>query len=102
LTELEIDGLIKKSIKVLEEQAELAEKADRSSIEFVIQSEYLKTLLPTQLTELEIRVSVRNAIVETKSESIKDMGKVMGYLKDAFGSALDMKVASKMVREELK
>lgn len=101
LSELEIDSVIKKTISMFEEQAELAQKANRDSVEFVIKAEYLKTLLPTQLSESEITVAVNTSILNTNASSIKDMGKVMSDLKSAWGSSLDMKIASSMVRESL-
>lgn len=101
LDELEIDSVIKKTVSLFEEQSELAIKANRDSTEFVIKGEYLKTLLPQQLTEEETTAAVQTAIVTTSSSSTKDMGKVMSYLKDEFGSSLDMKVASSKVRELL-
>jgi uncharacterized protein YqeY len=61
--------------------------------------EILNGYLPTQLTEAEIETIVKEAIVETKAESIKDMGKVMAEVMPKTKARADGKVVSIIVKK---
>ena len=61
----------------------------------------LEPYLPKQLTEEELRNSI-TLVVSTNSYTVKDMGKVMSYLKDNFAGQYDGKLASTVVKEILK
>ena len=61
----------------------------------------LEKYLPEQLTEEEILSLVKEAIENTGAASMKDMGKVMGALKEKTTGKADGKVVSDMVKQEL-
>jgi len=69
---------------------ELAEQEDA-------QSEILKTYLPQQLTEDEVRRLVREAIASGADQMGPLMGKIMPHIRGRF----DGKEANRIVREEL-
>jgi len=57
--------------------------------------------LPTQMTEDVLREIIGNFITKEDLSTMKDMGKIMGYLKSDFEGAYDGKLASKITKELL-
>lgn len=62
--------------------------------------ELLEKYLPKQLTEAELSAVIDN-VVKTNSYTIKDMGKVMSFLKEQYGGRYDGKLASIITKEVL-
>lgn len=63
--------------------------------------EILKTYLPEQIGEEEIKAIVEQTIKETGAISIQDMGKVMGALLPKIKGRADMGMVSGIVKEKL-
>lgn len=84
------------SIKLYEEgdRPELAEK-ERKEIAVIQQ------FLPQQLGEDEMRGAIGAVIGELDAHTIKDMGRVMGTLKERFAGRMDFSKASAVVKERL-
>ena len=61
----------------------------------------LEAYLPSQMDELELKRVLMNHIMNLNSPSMKDMGGVMGFLKENHGGTYDGKLASTLVRELL-
>jgi len=61
----------------------------------------LQRFLPEPMSEGEMAKAVAGAIKETNAESLKDMGRVMGLLKERFPGRMDFAHASGVVREKL-
>lgn len=57
--------------------------------------------LPEQLSSAEIEKLIAEAIAQTGASSAKDMGKVIGALRDKVQGRADMSQVSKMVKEAL-
>ena len=57
--------------------------------------------LPTQMTEEVLREKISDFITKEELSTMKDMGKIMGYLKSDFEGAYDGKLASKITKELL-
>ena len=57
--------------------------------------------LPEALNDEEITLFVSQAISETGAASMKDMGKVMGWLKPKIQGRADMGAVSAQVRQKL-
>jgi uncharacterized protein YqeY len=64
-------------------------------------AELLKALLPSKLEESAYPELVAKAIADTGASGMRDMGQVMGALKQEHGAALDMKIASAQVKAAL-
>ena len=60
-----------------------------------LETELLTVYLPKQLSEEELNTVIEKVINDTKSESIRDMSKVMKVLKEDFGDQCDFQKASK-------
>jgi len=63
--------------------------------------EILKTYLPEQMSENEIKKLVENAISQTGAKTIADMGKVMEILMPQTKGKADGSLVSKIVKESL-
>lgn len=81
-------GKIKSMIKNAEATNSLSEN----------ELEILNGYLPKQLTEEEITTFISNIITDNGFSSGKDMGKVMGLLKEGFDGQYDGKMASQLVK----
>ena len=95
--------LLKKMIKQRNDSIEMFEKAGRTELaekeklEITIISEFL----PKQLSEEETAIICDKAINATEASNLKEIGKVIKYLKDNSSSSLDMSLASKIIKEKL-
>jgi uncharacterized protein YqeY len=74
-----------------------SELAARESDEITV----IQKFLPEQLDEKAIQSAVSDIITETGASSVKDMGRVMGVLKDRFAGQMDFGVASQIVKGKL-
>ena len=57
--------------------------------------------LPTQMTEDVLREKIRDFITKEELSTMRDMGKIMGYLKSNFEGEYDGKLASTITKELL-
>lgn len=71
--------------------------AEKEELEIVI----LQDFLPEQMSEEDINKLVIEAINETDAKELKDIGKVMGFLKTKIQGNADMGIVSKLVKENL-
>lgn len=63
--------------------------------------EIIQSYLPEPLSEQEVLTMVDKIISESGAQSIKDMGKVMGLLKDELQGRADMSQVSGIIKEKL-
>lgn len=84
-------GKLKSMIKNAESTNSLSE------YELGIINEYL----PTQMTEDVLRETIGDFITKEELSTMKDMGKIMGYLKSNFEGEYDGKLASTITKELL-
>ena len=61
----------------------------------------LETYLPEQLAEGELAELINKALIETDAQSVRDMGKVMGWLKPRVQGRADMGAVSSAIRQKL-
>ena len=87
----------KQSIIQYEEGGRI-ELAEREREEIKIIQEFL----PNQLTDEEIHIEISKIIKANEQLSIKDMGKIMGELKNRFSGRMDFGKASEIVKALLK
>ena len=101
--EAEIISLLKKMQKQREESIELYSKGNRIDLVESEENEIkiIKEFLPKQMDDDEIINLVNEAIKLKDAKSIKDMGKVMNYLKENYAKNMDFSKASKFLKETL-
>ena len=61
----------------------------------------IEAYMPAPLSQQEIQTLIADALAETEAGSIKDMGRVMAWLKPRVQGRADMKQLSASVREKL-
>lgn len=103
LPDAEIIKIIAKYNKELKEAVEEAKKVGRNDAAAATEKEIavVETYLPKQLSDDEIKNTVKNAIAATGAVSAKDMGKVMKEVLAAH-PGVDGKLVNQFVRELLK
>lgn len=84
------------SIELYEEGGR-QELADKEREEIAVIERYL----PQQLDESAMRDAIGEVIDELEAQSVKDMGRVMGALKERFPGRMDFAKASALVKERL-
>ena len=98
-----IKNLLKKMVKQRNDSIDMFQKAGREELvkkennEIEIISEFL----PKQLGEKETVSACEEAINATEAKSLKEIGKVIKYLKENSSPALDISLASKFIKEKL-
>ena len=98
-----ISNLINRNVKQRRDSIEQFQKGGREALVAREQEELEVILkyLPEQLSDDEIKDLVQKAITELSVESMKDMGKLMGYLKPKIEGKADMSIVSKLVKDLL-
>jgi len=61
----------------------------------------LETYLPEQLDDDKLAALIDQALTETDAQSIRDMGKVMGWLKTRVQGRADMGAVSASIKQKL-
>lgn len=79
------------------EQAGRTELAEQEAYEV----EICRTYMPEVLSEAEIESLIEQALAETGAASMKEMGKVMGWLKPKLQGRADMSAVSGRIRQQL-
>jgi len=100
LSDDELLGVFQKLIKQRQESVELYEKGGRAELakQERDEIEVIKTFLPQQMSEAEVKAAIAEAIKSTGAASVKDMGKVIGALKSKHAGQMDFAKASALVK----
>ena len=99
----DIKQMLKKMVKQRSESIDIYKKNNRSDLLEVEQSEYdiLTSFLPKQLGEEETKKICLDIISKLGASSLKDMGKVMGELKNTHANEIDFSKAGPLIKELL-
>ncbi|WP_371224375.1 GatB/YqeY domain-containing protein [Roseovarius sp. 2305UL8-3] len=84
------------SVRAYEEAGRI-DLAEREQQEIKVIEEFL----PRQLSDEEVAEAVSEAISQTGADSIRDMGKVMGKLKENYTGQMDFGAVGPMVKDKL-
>ena len=95
--------ILAKMIKQRQESLSAYEKAGRLDLADQERSEIviIQEFMPRQLEDDEIIAAVDAALAEVEAETLKDMGKVMGLLKQKYTGQMDFGKAGARVKEKL-
>ena len=96
----EIIQLLRKMKKQRQESAALYEKGARQELFQAEQNEIkiIDSFLPKQLSEEETKKVCKEAIESLGASSIKDMGKIMGALKQKYSDVIDFSKVNIIVK----
>ncbi len=103
LTEAEMQAIVAKEVKKRKESIGDFEKGGRQDIVDQVNKEIeiLSIYLPEQLSEQEIKDMVIATMSSVGAAGMKDMGKVMGALREKTAGKADGKLVSDIVKAEL-
>ena len=104
INESEIIQLISKMIKQRKESAEIFSTSGREDLEKKENDEIkiIQKYMPLQIDDSKVNSILDEAIKETDSVQIRDMGKVMSFLKDNYSGQMDFGKVSGMLKDKLK
>ena len=96
----EIIKVLQKMKKQRQDAADLYKKGERPELLAAEESEIkiIDTFLPKQLSEEETKKICKEIISSTGASSIKDMGKIMGSLKQKYSDSIDFSKANIIVK----
>jgi len=103
LNDMQVYALISKMIKQRKDSISQFAKGNRQDLMDKEQQEIdiLKPYLPQPLSDETLQQMIRQTIKKTGATSLKDMGKVMGLLKDSIQGRADMGNVSAKVKKLL-
>ena len=95
--------ILKSAAKQLKESVEQYKKGGRDDLaeKELFELSLLDKYLPEQLSQDEIRTTVKNTIKSSGAESMQEMGKVMGAVMKEMAETADGKLVQQIVQEEL-
>lgn len=95
--------LLAKMVKQREESAAVYVQGGRPELAQNEQDEIavIRSFMPKQMDEAEAKAAIAAVIAEVGATSIKDMGKVMGALKERFSGQMDFGKASAAIKDAL-
>jgi len=99
----EIQRMLQGMIKQRRESIELYQKGNRPALAQQEGEEIavIESFLPQQMDDAAIEAAAKAAIAESGAAGIKDMGKVMGALRERHAGVLDMAKAGAVVKRLL-
>ena len=99
----DIKKLLKKMIKQRSESIEVYKKNNRNDLLEIEENEVnvLSEYLPKQMSEEETISICKQIIEKTRANSIKEMGKVMGELKQNYSDTIDFSKAGALIKDLL-
>jgi len=91
-------------IKQRQESVEIYSKAGRTDLKKREEKEIdiINSFLPQQITLSELENIVTDTVKELDCKSIKDLGKLISFLKEKFPGQLDMKEVAVLAKKILK
>jgi uncharacterized protein YqeY len=100
LDDAELLGVVEKLVKQRQESVEQYRSGGRDDLadKEAAEIEVLKAYLPEPLSEAELAALLDEAMETTGASSMKDMGRVMGFVKTRAAGRVDMSVISARVK----
>ena len=95
--------LLSKMIKQRKESSEIYKNSNRDDLEKKENEEIkiIQKYMPIQIDESKIYTIILEAIKQTNSSEIRDMGKVMSFLKENYSGQMDFGKVSGMLKTKL-
>ncbi len=100
----ELQSILARMIKQREESAKMYDEGGRPELSAAERAEIeiIREFLPRQLDDAEVEKAIADAVEATQAESLRDMGKVMAWLKERYNGQIDFSKVGAIVREKLK
>lgn len=99
----EVLTILQKQIKQSQDAISQFAAGDRPDLvqKEQVHVDHLKVYLPEQMSDDDVAAAVTAAITSTGATSMRDMGKVMGILKDQLQGKADMGKVSGLIKQQL-
>jgi uncharacterized protein YqeY len=99
----EILSIMQSMVKQRRESIEMYEKAGRMELaqQETEEISVIETFMPAQLNADGVTFAIDEAISASNAKSIKDMGKVMGHLKNKYAGRMDFGKAGAAIKDRL-
>ena len=96
--------LLQNMVKQRKESVEIYSKAGRTDLKKREEKEIeiINSFLPKQITSDELEKIIIQSISEIDCSSIKDLGKLINFLKDEYPGQIDMKEVADLAKKNLK
>ena len=103
ISDEDILNLLLNMIKQRKESVKIYSEAGRDDLKKREEKEIeiINSFLPHQITDQELDVILNETIKELSCESIKDLGKLIGYLKQKYPGQLDMQKVAEKAKKSL-
>ncbi|MGU9961958.1 MAG: GatB/YqeY domain-containing protein [Candidatus Puniceispirillales bacterium WSBS_2018_MAG_OTU23] len=103
ISDEDILSMLQTMIKQRQESSKMYRDGNREELAQSEEDEIviIKTFLPEQMDNAAVGDAINTAIAEVAATSIKDMGKVMGFLKQNHAGQMDFGAASSLIKERL-
>ncbi len=103
VSDADVTAIMSRMVKQRQESARAYEEGGRLELaeKERLEIKVIEEFLPKQLSEEEAEKAVEDAIAAVGAESIRDMGKVMGVLKEKYTGQMDFGKAGPMVKSKL-
>lgn len=103
ISDPEIIDMLQKMVRQRQESIEMFTKGNRLELADKEQGEIdvINRYLPKQMSPEDTEKAIAAIVTETGASSIKDMGKVMGVLKERYAGQLDFAKIGPMVKAKL-
>ena len=99
----EVLDILAKMVKQREESSALYAKGGRQDLadQELTEIDIIKEFMPAQLDDEKMDSVIAELIEETGAQSLRDMGKIMGLLKERYRGQVDMGRAGAKLKEKL-
>ena len=103
LGEADVLAILGKMVKQRQESARTYEEGGRLDLAAreLEEIEVIEEFLPRKLDDKEVSAAIDAAVAEVGASSIRDMGKIMGRLKEKYTGQMDFGKAGARVKEKL-
>ena len=103
LDDAQVLTVIQKMVKQRKDSITQFTEGGRTDLVEVEEAELviINNYMPEQLSDDEVASTVDKAIADSGADSMKDMGKLMGMLKDQLDGKADMGVVSQLIKAKL-
>ena len=103
LDDAQVMTVIQKMVKQRKDSISQFSDAGRTDLVEVEEAELvvINSYMPEQLSDEEVSVAVDKAITDSGANSMKDMGKLMGFVKKDYPGEVDMGLVSKIAKSKL-
>ena len=102
-SDTELLSMMQNMIKQRKDSIKMYVEANRQDLADKEQSEInvIERFLPKQMSASEVETAIKSAIETLGASSMKDMGKVMGVLKEQYTGQMDFAIASATIKKFL-